>query len=401
MFNKRKKKNGAIDEDEVYEDVDDTTDVDSEDDFDDPLFDEDVSEDDDTSSKSIKKKYNSISRMFHKHLIYVRIAMLIGLTVILGGSLIGGVVMGLQTQSAKAKQVTPFNTQLQFSKTGAAITVGQAYRSGETLLIPIYNDGVTPIDTSLKASASGGSFAGVSSGVTLPSYGGNGSGSTSTAFVPLSAKNYRMYVSALKGSANPATEAKYVKFGATGIGALILSNVSSDVTLRTLIENTKVYSVPGASAPGLTVDGHPVDTKRDVVLINSNLSSAKQSGRPFTINSDAKTLLKVAFGDDYMKLWNSDKNVLTKLEKVDSRKLLELQSNKESLNAGDKAQSDNATSADGQQNPAENAIMAQQTIVNSDKDSQTELDKSKAALNEYINTVANQMTQSTNAQVVR
>ena len=400
MFNKRKKKNGVSDEDEVYEDVDDTTEVDSEDDFDDPLFDEDVSDDDDASSKSIKVKYNSISRMFHKHLIYVRSAMLIVLTIVLGGSLAGGVVMGLQTQSAKAKQVTPFNTQLQFSKTGATITVGQAYRSGQTLLIPIYNDGVTPIDTSLKASASGGSFAGVSSGVTLPSYGGNGSGS-STGFVPLSAKNYRMYVSALKGSANPATEAKYVKFGATGIGALILSNVSSDVTLRTLIENTKVYSVPGASAPGLTVDGHPVDTKRDVVLINSNLSAAKQSGRSFTINSDAKTLLNVAFGDDYMKLWHSDKNVLTKLEKVDSRKLLELQSNKESLNAGNKAQSDNATSTDGQQDPAQNAIMAQQTIVNSDKDSQTELDKSKAALNEYINTVSNQMTQSTNAQVVR
>lgn len=400
MFRKKKNKNQSDDDEEELVDVEDDDETDS-DDIDDELDDDgdigDASDDDD--NKSIRIRYSRISRMFHKHLIYVRIVALVSLTTLLAGSIAGGIVMGLKTQSAKSKQVTPYNTALQFSKTGAKLTVGQAYRSGSNVLIPLYNEGVTPINTTQKATASSGTFASVSANITLPSYSSSGSGSTG--FIPISAKNYRMYVSALKGKMNPATQVKYVKFGATGIGAIVISKVPATTTVRVLLENEKVYQVPGASAPGLTVNGRPVDTKRDVVLVNTNLGTTKTSERKFSIGSSGSTLLKVAYADDYMKLWRSDQSVLTKLQKIDKQKLLELQSNKASLNASADASSANASSGQQVQSDSQNAIIAQQTIVDADSNSEKSLKASKATLNDYVDRVSGQMTQSTNAQIVR
>ena len=402
MFGKKKKKEQLLDEE--LEDLDDQDDVSEQDE---DGFEQDDAEDfigiegeDDDDSKGLKRKYSNINRMFHKHLIYVRIVTLISLSVLLGGSLLGGVVMGLHTQGAKAREVTGYGTSLQFSKTGASITIGHAYRNGTNILIPVYNDGTSPIDTSQKATGSNGSFSGVTSSLTLPSY-GSGSTNSSAAFIPISAKNYRMYISALKGKLSPSTQARYVKFGATGIGAIVLSNVQSDATVRVLIENKKVYKVPGASSPGLTVDGHPVNTDRDVVLINTNLASTRPSDRKFNVDSSAEDLLRVAYADDYMKLWRSDKSVLTKLEKVDKQKLLELQSNKSSLDASSDASSQANSSSNDSDAPTDSqtAITAQQTIVNADKDSQSQLDASKTALNDYVTRVASQMTMSSDYQL--
>jgi len=403
MFGKKKKNEEQFDEEE-YQDVDDaeglnTGDEDDDDEFDENLFEE---VEDDANSKSLKQKYSKLSRMFHKHLIYVRIVTLVSLTFVLGVSLTGGIMSGLHTQGAKARQVTGYGTTLQFSKTGASITIGQAYRSGDNVLIPVYNDGTVPIDTSQKASGSGGSFSGVTSTLTLPSYDGNSS-SNSSSFIPISAKNYRMFISALKGKLNPETQARYVKFGATGVGAIVLSNVQSDATVRVMIENKKIYKVPGAESPGLTVNGKPVDTKRDVVLINTNLAATKPSQRKFDVTSDAKDLLKVAYADDYMAVWKSDKSVMNKLEKVDKQKLLELESNKDSLNASSDASSDAATSSsDGvdTSSDSDNALTAQKTIVKADEDSQNELDGSKSALQDYVKRVSSQMTMSSDYKIV-
>jgi len=399
MFGKKKKKEQSPDEE--FEDIDEQDDVLDQDDdgFEQDDGDDDlVAIDDDEESGALKRKYSNLSRLFHKHLIYVRITILISLSVLLGGALIGGVISGLHTQGAKAREVTGYGTTLQFSKTGASVTVGHAYRDGNNVLIPVYNDGTSPIDTSQKATGSNGSFSGVTS--TLPSY-GSGSSNSNAAFIPISAKNYRMYASALKGKLSPSTQARYVKFGATGIGAIVLSNVQADSTVRVLIENKKVYKVPGASSPGLTVDGHPVNTNRDVILINTNLAATRPSDRKFSINSSATNLLKIAYADDYMKLWHSDKSVLNKLEKVDNQKLLELQSNKSSLDASSAASSQaNASSSDSDApTDSQTAISAQQTIVNADKDSQSQLDASKTALNDYVTRVASQMTMSSEYQL--
>lgn len=401
MFGKKKKKEQSPDEE--FEDIDEQDDVLDQDDdgFEQDDGDDDlVAIDDDEESGALKRKYSNLSRLFHKHLIYVRITILISLSVLLGGALIGGVISGLHTQGAKAREVTGYGTTLQFSKTGASVTVGHAYRDGNNVLIPVYNDGTSPIDTSQKATGSNGSFSGVTSTLTLPSY-GSGSSNSNAAFIPISAKNYRMYVSALKGKLSPSTQARYVKFGATGIGAIVLSNVQADSTVRVLIENKKVYKVPGASSPGLTVDGHPVNTNRDVILINTNLAATRPSDRKFSINSSATNLLKIAYADDYMKLWHSDKSVLNKLEKVDNQKLLELQSNKSSLDASSAASSQaNASSSDSDApTDSQTAISAQQTIVNADKDSQSQLDASKTALNDYVTRVASQMTMSSEYQL--
>ena len=181
----------------------------------------------------------------------------------------------------------------------------------------------------------------------------------------------------------------------------MLSNVQADSTVRVLIENKKVYKVPGASSPGLTVDGHPVNTDRDVILINTNVAATRPSDRKFSINSSATNLLKIAYADDYMKLWHSDKSVLNKLEKVDKQKLLELQSNKSSLDASSAAssQADSSSSDSNAPTDSQTAISAQQTIVNADKDSQSQLDASKTALNDYVTRVASQMTMSSEYQL--
>jgi len=102
-----------------------------------------------------------------------------------------------------------------------------------------------------------------------------------------------------------------------------------------------------------------------------------------------------------MKLWRSDQSVLTKLQKIDKQKLLELQSNKASLNASADASSANASSGQQVQSDSQNAIIAQQTIVDADSDSEKSLKASKATLNDYVDRVSGQMTQSTNAQIVR
>lgn len=401
MFGKKKKKEQSPDEE--FEDIDEQDDVldQDEDGFEQDDVEDDLGAiDDDEESGALKRKYSNLSRMFHKHLIYVRIATLISLSVLLGGALMGGVISGLHTQGAKARQVTGYGTTLQFSKTGANVTVGHAYRDGNNVLIPVYNDGTSLIDTSQKATGSNGSFSGVTSTLTLPSY-GTGSSNSNAAFIPISAKNYRMYVSALKGKLSPSTQVRYVKFGATGIGAVVLSNVQAGSTVRVLIENKKVYKVPGANSPGLTVDGHPVNTNRDVILINTNLAATRPSDRKFSVNSSATNLLKIAYADDYMKLWHSDKSVLNKLEKVDKQKLLELQSNKSSLDASSAASSQaNSSSSDGNApTDSQTAISAQQTIVNADKDSQSQLDASKTALNDYVTRVASQMTMSSEYQL--
>ena len=400
MFGKKKKNKEQLDESE-YQEIDESEEIseDDDDDLDDgSLFEE--QDDDDENGHSLKQKYSKLSRLFHKHLIYVRIAILISVSFLMGVSLLGGFITGLHTQGAKAREVTGYGTTLQFSKTGASITIGHAYRSGSNVLIPVYNDGTVPIDTSKKASGSNGSFSGVTSSLTLPSY----SDTSSSSFIPISAKNYRMYVSALKGKLNPSTQARYVKFGATGVGAIVLSNVQSDATVRVMIENKKVYKVPGAASPGLTVNGRPVDTKRDVVLINTNLSATKPSQRKFTVTSSATDLLKVAYADDYMTVWKSDKSVMDKLQKVDKQKLLELESNKNSLNASSDASSDtDSDSSDGANtaSDSQNALTAQQTIVKADTDSQNELDASKSALQDYVKRVSSQMTMSSDYTLVR
>lgn len=401
MFGKKKKKEQSPDEE--FEDIDEQDDVldQDEDGFEQDDGDDDlVAIDDDEESGVLKRKYSNLSRMFHKHLIYVRIATLISISVLLGGALMGGVISGLHTQGAKAREVTGYGTTLPFSKTGASVTVGRAYRNGNNILIPVYNDGTSPIDTSHKATGSNGSFSGVTSTLALPSY-GSGSSNGSAAFIPISAKNYRMYVSALKGKLSPSTQVRYVKFGATGIGAIVLSNVQADTTIRVLLENKKIYKVPGANSPGLTVDGHPVNTNRDVILINTNLASTRPSDRKFSINSSPETLLKIAYADDYMRVWHSDKSVMNKLEKVDKQKLLELQSNKSSLDASSAASSQANSSSQNSDAPTDSqtAIDAQQTIVNADNDSQSQLDASKTALNDYVKRVASQMTMSSEYQL--
>lgn len=395
MLGRKKRAPDEEFDDEEYEEVDD---IDSADE--DALGDADLQAitNGDDEEKGLKKKYTNLMRMFNKHLIYVRTVTLLSLTAVVGISLAGGILSGLHTQGAKAREITASGTTVQFSKTGASLTVGQAYRSGNNILVPLYNDGTTPINTSQKADASNGTFSGMSTSLTLPTY-GSGSSDTSAGFIPISAKNYRMYVTALKGKLSPSTQVRYVKFGATGIGAVVLSNVQSDTTVRVLLENKKVYKVPGAASPGLTVNGTPVDTKRDVLLINTNLGTTKLAQRKFTISSSASDLLRVAYADDYMKVWNNDKLVLDKLMRVDKQKLLELESNKTSLDASADATSGSESASTEQVSNGETAIAAQKTIVESDKASQQTLADEKTALEKYITTVSSQMTMSTDYQL--
>ena len=207
-----------------------------------------------------------------------------------------------------------------------------------------------------------------------------------------------MFISPLKGKLNPAMQAKYVKFGATGIGGIVLSNVNPDTTVRVLLENKKVYTIPGASAPGLTVDGKPVQTNRDVTLINTNMMSSKPSDRKFTIKSSEKTLLNVAYADDYMKLWKKDKSVLEDIMTVDQHKLDELKANKGSLNAGD---ANSGGQNGGQQNSRDDIIGAQQNIVDTDKSTLNQLDNQRTALEQYVDKVSDQMSMSTDFKAVR
>lgn len=409
MFKKNKKKDDSSESKKDLLDESSVLDMEFEDEVD-TSSDTDVIELDENGNpkkESLKDRFNRISRSYKKHLIFVRITMLVSALGLLGISSVAGIALGLHTEGAKAREVTQPGTTLQFSKTGGALMVGKARRYGTTIMVPLYNDGVSGIDTSAKPTIASGSFGSATSGIKLPSYGNSGDSSNS-GFIPISAKNYRMYVSTLKGRVSRSMQVRYVKFGATGLGAIIVSHVGQDQTVRILIENKKVYKTPGADAPGLTVSGQVVQTNRDVLLLNTNLQSAKLSKQKFSITSDSDVLFKTLYTQDYMTVWNRDKSTLDKLQKVDEQKLKELKENKTSINAGDSASSDVASSdssnsssvrVDGGNNSNSNStssdvIQSQQTIVDADNESQNELDAAKSALNDYAKRVSSQMTVS-------
>lgn len=361
-------------------------------------------EEETTQKQSIKQRYSKLSRMFHKHLIYVRIVSLSSAGLLLIGSVAGGIFSGLHTEGAKAREITTPGTALTFSKTGGTATVGQAVRYGHNLLIPVFTDQAEPIDSSLKPSAADGGYSAATDQITLPSY--SSDGSSSAGFMPISAKNYRMYISTLKGEMNPGSQAKYVRFGATGIGAIMITNVNSDATLRVLVENKKVYKVPGASSPGLTVDGHVVDTKRDVILINSSLATARQSNVKFGIKSDEKTLFDMAYGNSFMTKWHADDKMLTKLSNVNKQKLAELKANKDSLTARDDAKQANNDSEDeptagGTGEDGQSALDAAEMTVQTDKDERDDLNKTKSEYDSYRDRVTGQMTIGSDYHLVR
>lgn len=431
MFGKRKNSDSLLNDDE-YEEVssddvnDDDIDVGDIENIDlRSIKGVQVEDEDADGKKSIKQRYININRLFKKHLIYTRMVSLSAATLVLGVSIAGGIYSGLQTQGAKAKEVSAPGTELAFSKTGATMTVGTAMRSGHNILIPLFSDGTSPIDPSAKPSTDGGSFDSATGNVSFPSYSG---GSVTGSFIPISATNYRMYISALDGKVNASTQARYVKFGATGLGAIVLSNVSADSTVRVLLENKKVYKVPGASSPGLTVDGRPVNTDRDVMLINTNLATTKVAKTKFNVDSKADTLLSVIYTDNARTLLSKDRKTLAKLLKVNEQKLKELQANRDSLNAGhvdtdsDSESSENPaptassgstvpdesiikfeSSEDASSTPvsnddettnADSAIAAQQSIIDNNKEDQTELDAFEQKLNDYVANVASHMTES-------
>lgn len=393
MFGKKKKKERF--DDTEYEEVTDEEGTEISDDDDDDLMDGlgGITEEDDSRKKSIRAKYTRIQALFRKHMIYVRVTSLLVLSTVLVISLAGGIVSGTNTQGAKAKQVTPFGTQLQFSKTAATVTVGRIVRSGTTLLIPVYSDGAQPIDRdATKQTGDSSTWIGATTSIKLPSY----KQADNASFVPLSATKYRMYISALKGKVNPATQAKYVKFGATGLGAIIVSNVDPENTIRVLLENKKATQNPGVTAPGLKVDGKPINSNRDLVMINARLGQAKKSDSEFTINSSAVKLLNVTYGDDYMSLWKSDQSSAEKYLKSDSAKLAELQANKSSLDAA------NSKDTTGRgQSGSEVAINAQQSLVESDNKNLETLKQEKSDLDSYIETVSGQMTVSSEFKLAK
>lgn len=400
MFKKKKKINDSTESKKELIDESSALDMEFEDDTDSSsdTTESNVDEDGSPKKETIKNKINRISRSYKRHLIFVRTTMLVSALALLGVSSVAGIGLGLHTEGAKAREVTAAGTTLQFSKTGGALVVGQARRYGTTIMVPLYNDGVSPIDTSSKPNVSSGSFASATSGITLPSYGTSGDSSNS-GFIPISAKNYRMYVSTLKGRVSRSTQVRYVKFGATGLGAMVVSNVEPGQTVRVLLENKKVYKTPGASAPGLTVSGQVVATNRDVLLMNTNLQSSKLSKTKFSVTSDSDVLFKALYSDDYMKLWNRDKSTLDKLQVVDKQKLKELKENKDSLNASNNASSDAESSSgshavDGGQSNSADVIQSQQTIVDADAQSESDLNTSKSTLKDYAKRVSAQMTVS-------